>query len=111
MAVMLLDAYQDWACPACGFEERTRPIPPGAVRMHPCAKLHDLSAPLAAAGSDCKVVANLREDYLGDEIQATGDDGRPYMSLYVVYADGRNDCVVNAPVARADFSIGDILSG
>lgn len=52
-------------------------------------------------GADCKVVANLREEYLGSEIQATGDDGRPYMSIYTIYADGRNDCVVNAPVARA----------
>jgi hypothetical protein len=60
---------------------------------------------MVRAGSDCKLIANVREEYLGTEIQATGDDGRPYMSIYTVYADGRNDCVVNAPLARAVLSI------
>jgi hypothetical protein len=104
MPAVLLDAYTDWFCPACGKEDRTRPVPPNSARFHPCPSLHDLSAPLVRAGSDCKLVANERQEYLGREIQATGDDGRPYMSVYTVYADGRNDCVVNAPVARAILS-------
>lgn len=105
MPAVLLDAYVDWSCPECGLVQRTRPLPPNSARMHICPALHDLSAPMVRAGSDCKLVANVREDYIGSEIQATGDDGRPYMSIYTVYADGRNDCVVNAPVARAIISI------
>ena len=105
MPAVLLDAYQDWFCPACGFEERTRPVPPGAARMHTCPKLHYLSAPLAVAGSDCKIVASLREDYTGKEILTLGDDGRPYMNIQTWHADGHNDLVVNAPCARASFAI------
>jgi len=105
MPAVLLDTYTDWECHECSFTERTRPIPPGAVRMHICAGLHDLSAPLVKAGSDCKLVALERQEYLGDEIQATGDDGRPYLGISTVYADGHNDLVVNAPVARIIISL------
>lgn len=98
---VLIEAYTDWECPACGKWERTRPLPPNSARMHICPRLHYLSAPMVRAGADCTLVANLRADYLGSEIQAAGDDGRPYMSIATVYADGHNDLVVNAPVARA----------
>jgi hypothetical protein len=104
-AVPLLDAYQDWSCPECGLTERTRPHPPNATRFHVCPRLHYLTAPLVRAGSDCKLVANERGDYLGKEIQQSGDDGRPYMSVYTVYGDGRNDCAVFAPLARASLEV------
>ena len=100
MTVQLLDAWQDWRCPACGAEERTRPLPPNGTRFHPCPKLHGLTAPLVRAGTDCKLVASQREDYLGDEVQRTGDDGKPYMNVRTVHADGREDCAVFSPVAR-----------
>ena len=96
----LLDAWQDWECPNCHASERTRPLPPNASRFHECPKLHGLTAPLVRAGSDCKVVAAVREDYLGKEVQRTGDDGRTYMNVTTVHADGRTDAAVFSPPAR-----------
>lgn len=67
--------------------------------MHTCPKLHMLSAPMVPAGSDCKVVAVERGDYLRDEEQRTGDDGKPYMAVVTERADGSNDAHVFAGVA------------
>lgn len=100
MNVPLIVAYQDWYCPECGLEERTPPLPPRAARMHTCPGLHMLTAPLVRAGSDCKLVANERQDYLGDEVQRTGDDGKAYMNVRTEHADGHTDLAVFAPVAR-----------
>jgi len=95
----LLDAWQDWECPNCHRAERTRPLPPNASRMHPCPLLHGLTAPLVRAGADCKVTAVERADYLGRETQRRGDDGRPYMAVETVHADGRTDAAVFAACA------------
>ena len=99
MPELLLDVWQDWECPNCHLTERTRPLPPGASRMHPCPKLHSLTAPLVRTGSDCKVSAVERGDYLRDEQQRTGDDGRPYMAVVTERADGSNDACVFPAVA------------
>lgn len=98
---VLLDPWQDWECPNCGLAERTRPLPPNASRMHPCPRLHGLTAPLVRAGIDCKVIAVERGDYLDGEQQRTGDDGRPYMAVVTERADGSNDVVVFPGVAVA----------
>ena len=100
MAVPLLDAWQDWQCPACGLEDRTRPRP---NRFHSCPKLHGLTAPMTRAGTDCTLVAVERGDYLRTAEQRTGDDGRPYMAVETVYADGRNDVTAFPEVAVARF--------
>ena len=100
MNVPLLHAYQDWFCPECGAEERTQPLPPNSSRMHTCPRLHMLTAPMIRAGSDCKLVATEREDYLGDEVQQKGDDGKPYMNVETQHADGHTDLAVFSPVAR-----------
>jgi hypothetical protein len=99
MTAVLLHAWQDWECPNCGLTERTRPIPPNAARFHPCPRLHMLKAPLVLAGSDCKIEVVEREEYLGAEIQRSGDDGRPYAGVRTEYADGHNDLAVYAPLA------------
>jgi len=99
MKVPLLESYQDWACPNCGLAERTPAMAPNATRFHTCPKLHMLTAPLVRAGTDCKVVAELRADYLNGEVQAAGDDGRPYMAVETVHADGHTDRTVNAGLA------------
>ena len=101
---MLLDAWQDWECPNCRLTDRTRPLPPDAGRFHPCPGLHGLTAPLVRAGAGCRVTAVERADYLRGEKQATGDDGKPYMSVRTDYADGHNDLVVNPAVARLGSS-------
>jgi hypothetical protein len=99
---VLLNAYQDWECPACHKTDRTGPVVPNGTRFHPCPKLHGLSAPMVRAGTDCKLVPVLRQDYVGTElVQTAPEDGRPYMSLLTRYADGRNDAIVYAPTARA----------
>lgn len=102
MAVPLLESWQDWECPNCHTTERTRALPPGASRFHNCPALHDLSAPLVRAGTDCKVVAEERADYLNGEVQATGSDGKPYMAVRTVRDDGE-DLAVNAGLAQAEM--------
>jgi hypothetical protein len=97
---LLRQAYQDWYCPnGCNCTDRTRPLPPGASQYHACPRLHGLNAPLVRAGTDCKVVAVERAHYLNGEVQATGDDGKPYMAIKTEYADGHNDLAVNAGLA------------
>lgn len=103
MQVMLLEAFQDWHCPACGHEERSQPVPPNGARFHVCPSLHMLTAPLVRAGTDAKVEAVEREDYLAGEVQRTGDDGRPYAGVRTVRADGSNDLAAFAPLARASL--------
>lgn len=98
---LLLDTWQDWECPNCHLTERTRPLPPNASRFHTCPKLHMLTAPLVRAGTSCKVVAEERADYLGTEVQAMGDDGKPYMAIRTTRDDG-DDLAVNAGLARLE---------
>jgi hypothetical protein len=100
MVALLLDAHQDWQCPNCGLADRTPAMPPNASRFHPCPKLHGLTAPLVRAGTDCKVTAIERGDYLQGEEQRTGDDGRPYMAVETQHADGHTDLAVFAGVAN-----------
>lgn len=92
---------EEWYCPSgCGVSEVTAPLPPGSSRFHTCARLHMLTAPLVRKGSDCKVEAIERQDYLGDEIQDHGDDGKAYMAVRTTYADGHTDLAVNAGLAQ-----------
>lgn len=100
MSLPLLEAWQDWECPNCPATDRTRPLPPNASQFHTCPGLHMLTAPLVRAGTDCRVVACGREDYLRGEIQRAGDDGRPYMAVRTERADGSADVAVFAPLAH-----------
>jgi hypothetical protein len=100
MSVPLLQPVTRWQCPNCDVTDVTRgAMPPGASRFHTCAGLHMLTAPLVRAGTRCKVEAEERADYLGGEIQDTGDDGRPYMAVRTTRDDG-DDLAVNAGLAR-----------
>jgi len=99
MGAVLVQAWADWECPACHLTERTPPLPPNQVRFHPCPKLHGLTAPLVLAGTDCKLVAVERGDYLRGAEQRTGEDGRPYMAVVTEHADGHTDAAVFAEVA------------
>ena len=97
---VLIAAIEDWRCPNCHVTDRTLGLPPNAARMHTCAGLHDLSAPLVRAGVSCKVIAEEREDYLNGDHQATGSDGKAYMAVRTVY-DEHDDVIVNAGLATA----------
>ena len=104
-AVPLLRAMVDWSCPNCWVADSAPPPPPGQVRFHNCPGLHGLSAPLVRAGTVCKVTAEERQDYLGGEVQATGDDGRPYMAVRTTRDDGC-DLAVNAGLAQVRLGEG-----
>lgn len=97
--LLLLEAWQDWECPNCHRADRTPALPPNASRFHPCPALHGLTAPLVRAGTDCKVTAVQRGDYLNGEQQRTGDDGKPYMAVVTERADGSNDAAAFPAVA------------
>jgi hypothetical protein len=105
MGAVLIEAYQDWECPACGKEARTRPVPPNGAQFHRCPKLHGLNAPLVRAGTDCKLVAAAREDYVAGEHIQQADDGRAYMAVRTRHASGRLDCAVLAPAAIASIHL------
>lgn len=93
----------EWVCPNCPVRVWSAPLPPGTRKFHLCPGLRGLCAPLVQAGVTCKVTAEPREDYLGAEIQATGNDGVPYMAVRTTRDDGC-DLVVNAGLARARLS-------
>ena len=102
MAVPLLDQpVTRWACPNCATTDTTRGLTPN--RYHTCAGLHMLTAPLVREGVRCKVTATEREDYLGDEVQATGDDGIVYMNVRTTRDDGE-DLAVNAGLATGSLA-------
>jgi hypothetical protein len=64
-----------------------------------------LTAPLVRVGTDCKVEAIEREDYLVEETQAMGDDGKAYMAVEVTHADGHTDRAVNAGLAHGELRV------
>jgi hypothetical protein len=100
VTVPLLTTVTRWECPNCDVTDVTRGLRPN--RFHTCAGLHMLTAPLVRAGTRCKVEAEERQDYLAGEIQAAGDDGRPYMAVRTT-RDGGEDLAVNAGLAKGRF--------
>jgi hypothetical protein len=97
---LVLTTVTRWSCPNCDVTDVTRGVVPN--RFHTCPGLHMLTAPLVRAGTRCKVEAEERQDYLAGEIQAAGDDGRPYMAVRTTRDDGE-DLAVNAGLARGRF--------
>jgi len=94
---VVLQAEQRWVCPNCLAADQTVGQP---NRFHDCAALGGLSAPMVLEGTDCRIRLVEREDYIGNEdVQMV--QGRPLAALRVEQADGRNDCVVYAPTAKA----------
>ena len=89
-------AVQLWSCPNCPATDRTFGQP---NRFHHCPGLAGLLAPLVPAGSDAKVTANVREDYVGREDVQYDNEGRPVMSVTTERADGSTDTVAFAPTA------------
>jgi hypothetical protein len=96
-AVLLDQVITRWECPNCDVTDVTRGLVPN--RFHTCAGLHQLTAPLVRAGTACAVVAEERGDVLGTEVQAMGDDGKPYMAVRTIRDDGE-DLAVNAGLAQ-----------
>lgn len=95
--MILLNDEQRWCCPNCTTTAVTRGQP---NRFHDCTGLKGLSAPMVLDGIDCKVEANDREDYVGQDLVQTDGEGRPVMNVTITRDEGQ-DCVVYAPTARA----------
>lgn len=102
MIPVLERPLQVWVCPNCQTRDATRESRPHS-RMHACAGLNGLTAPMVPEGSSCKVEAVERGDWVGDELVQTDVDGRPFMAVVTTRDDGQ-DCAVLAPAARAERS-------
>jgi hypothetical protein len=100
VAVLLSAPEQRWECPNCPLKQATREVAPH-TRFHACAGLAGLTAPMVPEGSNARVVANEREDYVGSEDVRMDGNGRPVMSITTEHPDGHTDCVVFAPTATA----------
>jgi hypothetical protein len=102
VSVPLLDSLHRFECPNCTAqleldEPADRPV------LHPCRGLKGLLAPMVPEGTDCKVEAHEREDYVGTDLVRTDGDGRPVMNVTTTYADGRTDVVAFAPTVPVDL--------
>ena len=95
----ILDSWQDWECPECHKTDQTRPLPGNASRMHRCPVLKGIVAPLVRKGVRSRLVAVVREDYVGNEVVTLNSDKKPIMAVRVE-RDSGFDVAVFAPVAR-----------
>ncbi len=99
MNALILNADQHWSCPNCTLTAVTQGQP---NRFHACTGLKGFTAPMVIDGTDCKVEAVARDDYVGDEQGLRFDgDGQPVSLVVTTRADGSNDCVVFPGVATA----------
>lgn len=85
-----------WSCPNCKSGARTVDA---KTPMHPCKGLAGLMVPLVPKGTDCKVEAVERGDYIGKELVQYDGNGRPVMSVITTRNDGQ-DTTVYAPTAQ-----------
>ncbi len=97
---------QRWECPKCDLKQVTHEARVH-VRMHPCRGLGGLTSPMVTAGTQCKVVVQHRDDYVGDEIVQRDENGRPVTGIAHVRDDGQ-DFTVFVPSARASMRDLDI---
>jgi hypothetical protein len=97
-AVLLTLPPTRWVCPNCPVEEVT----PGNLpnRFHLCRGLAGITAPMVPAGSQSRVRAVEREDYVGQEIVQYDGNGRPVGAVITERPDGSNDVAVLAPTAN-----------
>lgn len=95
--IILPTPEQRWECPNCELKQVTKESAPH-TRFHGCKGLKGLTAPMVPAGTDCKVEAVEREDYVGKEDVQLDGEGRPMMAVVTTRDDGQ-DCAVLAPCA------------
>lgn len=86
-----------WYCPNCDAEARTVDA---ALPMHKCKGIAGLTSPLILRGTNAKIEANEREDYVGDELVQTDAEGRVIMSTTTTRDDGQ-DCTIYVATAQA----------
>lgn len=96
---MNLTPEHRWACPNCTQTQVTHEPRPHTP-FHACRGLRGLTAPFVPAGTNCKVEAREREDWVGRDLVQTDGENRPVMSIVTTRDDGQ-DCAVLAPCATA----------
>jgi hypothetical protein len=96
---ILLTPTRHWVCPNCTLTDMTHEAQPH-TRYHACKGLKGLSAPMVPAGTNAKVTAIERQDYIGTETVQTDAEGRPVMAVVTEREDGSNDVAVFAPTAN-----------
>jgi hypothetical protein len=89
MVTVLEPPVKRWHCPRCGAIDATREVRPH-TQMHTCPALGMLTAPMLEEGMAGDVVAVVREDYLGTDLQTTDESGRPISSIVRVRDDGQD---------------------
>jgi len=70
-------------------------------KVHQCSAMSGLMVPLVEMGQNVKVTVVEREDYLGDEVVTTDENGRPIMAVVTTRDDGE-DRLVFAPLATGE---------
>lgn len=90
-----------WSCPNCTATHVTHEARPH-IPFHICRGLRGAYAPYVPDGTECKVIAVDREDYVRGELVQTDATGRPVMAVVTVRDDGQ-DCAVLAPTAIGDI--------
>lgn len=93
----MIEIAVDWECPSCGKEKRVGGQ--YGLVVHKCPKMGGLTTPYVRKGVSAKHEAVLRQDYVGDEMVQTDDQGRPVQSI-VTTRDNGQDVRVFAPAAR-----------
>lgn len=90
-----------WHCPNC---EAAATTVTDKVPWHACPGLKGLVGPLILDGSQrTRITAVPREDYTGNELVRTDDEGTAVMALNIERWDGSNDRVVYAPAVTASI--------
>ena len=102
--VLLEPPVTRWYCPACRATDVTTRAE-FHQQFHTCPKFGMLTVPFVREGVRAKLVANIREDYIGDEVVRLDADGRPVTSIVTTRDEG-TDCTVYAPTATANLSSG-----
>jgi hypothetical protein len=95
-----MNLHVDWECPSCGKETRVE-AKFGKV-VHQCPQLGGMTTPYVRKGVKAKHELVLRQDYVGDELVQTDDQGRPVQSI-VTTRDQGQDVRVFAPAAQMRF--------
>lgn len=102
--IPILQSEQHWECPNCQLKQVTHESEPH-TRYHACRGLKGLTAPMVPEGSDCKVEAKVREDYIGKDTPTLDGEGNPIMSVETTRADGSNDVAAFAGCANVEMRV------
>jgi hypothetical protein len=98
-ALLLRPQVTLWECPSCGLTDATTEVQPH-TRMHTCRALAQLTVPMVPAGTRAEHRRIERGDWVGREMVQTDAEGRPWMAVQTMRADGY-DTTVYAPTALA----------